>query len=51
MMVAIGIDTGGTKITIAAVNSQGEVLANVRLATEPHLGSAAPLNKGDENGE
>ena len=44
-MVAIGIDIGGTKIAVAAVSSQGEVLANVRFATEPHLGFATALNK------
>ena len=44
-MVAIGIDIGGTKIAIAAVGSQGDVLANVRFATEPHLGFATALNK------
>ena len=44
-MVAIGIDIGGTKIAIAAVGSQGEVLANVRFATEPQLGFTTALNK------
>lgn len=44
-MVAIGIDIGGTKIAIAAVGSQGEVLANVRFATEPQLGFPTALNK------
>ena len=44
-MVAIGIDIGGTKIAIAAVGSQGEVLASLRFATEPHLGFATALNK------
>lgn len=44
-MVAIGIDIGGTKIAIAAVGAQGEVLANVRFATEPQLGFPTALNK------
>lgn len=44
-MVAIGIDIGGTKIAIAAVGSQGEVLANVRFATEPHLGFPTALDR------
>ena len=44
-MVAIGIDIGGTKIAIAAVGSQGEVLANVRFATEPRLGFATALGR------
>lgn len=44
-MVAIGIDIGGTKIAVAAVSSQGEVLANVRFATEPQLGFTTALNK------
>jgi glucokinase len=44
-MVAIGIDIGGTKIAIAAVGSQGEVLASVRFATEPQLGFATALGK------
>lgn len=44
-MVAIGIDIGGTKIAIAAVGSQGNVLANVRFATEPQLGFPTALNK------
>ncbi|MCX7400234.1 MAG: ROK family protein [Planctomycetales bacterium] len=44
-MVAIGIDIGGTKIAIAAVGSQGEVLASVRFATEPNLGFKTALSK------
>ncbi len=44
-MVAIGIDIGGTKIAIAAVSSQGEVLANVRFATEPQIGFPTALEK------
>ena len=44
-MVAIGIDIGGTKIAIAAVGSQGNVIANVRFATEPQLGFPTALNK------
>ena len=44
-MVAIGIDIGGTKIAIAAVGSQGNVLANVRFATEPQFGFPTALNK------
>jgi glucokinase len=44
-MVAIGIDIGGTKIAVAAVGSQGEVLANVRFATEPQLGFTTALGR------
>jgi glucokinase len=44
-MVAIGIDIGGTKIAIAAVSSQGDVLASIRFATEPQLGFPIALNK------
>lgn len=44
-MVAIGIDIGGTKIAIAAVDTRGMVLASVRFATEPQLGFATALDK------
>jgi glucokinase len=35
---AIGIDIGGTKIAIAAVDGQGAIRASVELATEAELG-------------
>jgi glucokinase len=35
---AIGIDIGGTKIAVAAVDGRGAILARVELATEAELG-------------
>ncbi len=44
-MKAIGIDIGGTRIAVAAVNGDGRIVAQVRFPTEPANGFAAALQK------
>ena len=38
--LAIGIDIGGTKMAVAAVNRQGEILQRLVLPTQAELGFA-----------
>ncbi len=37
-LTAIGIDIGGTKISVAAVSADGHIVSESRFPTEPHLG-------------
>ena len=44
-MKAIGIDIGGTKIAVAAVDGNGRIVAQVRFPTEPANGFATALQR------
>ena len=41
----IGIDLGGTKIELAVLDSQNNILFRERLLTEAHLGSEHIFNQ------